>query len=241
MRSLRLFVSLLKWDLVRELRRREAVANMCLFALLVLFVGRIGIEDSRGASSAAGAVQEAVGPVLFWIAILFAGTIGLSQTFVAEREGDAISAITTAPIDPGVFYLSKVAAVGLYVAIMEVLVLGGYIILFNFDPGARLVPFLLVMSAFTLGYMATGVVLAAMTTTLRGGGEVVLRILIIPLMLPVLWYTLRISEYLFDTVIAGGATLGPPLTLGEYLAFTLALDTIYLTAGYVLFPKVLEE
>jgi hypothetical protein len=96
------------------------------------------------------------------------------------------------------------------------------------------------VGAFTLAYIACGVVLAAMTTSLRGGGEVVLRNLLIPLMLPLIWLTLRVSERVFGAVLAGGA-LGPPLKLGHYLAAALAFDTIYLAVGYILFPKVLEE
>lgn len=231
--SVRLFISLLRWDVVREIRRRDTVATMTLFAILVLFVGKIGIgQDPK--------VTAEVGPVLFWIAILFAGTIGLSQTFAAEREGNHLGGIVMAPVDLGFFYLVKVVAVWLYVSVMEVLVLAVYVLLYGHIPWDRLGSLLAVVASFTLAYMAPGVIVAAMTSTLRGGGEVVLRILLIPVMLPVVWLTLRVSERVFDAVIAGGI-LGPPLELGQYLAFTLALCTIYLTSGYLLFPKLLEE
>lgn len=231
MRELRLFFTFLRWDVVREIRRRETIANMSLFALLVLFVGQLGVDQDSSAS---------VGPVFFWIAVLFAGTIGLSQTFAAEREDDLITGIITAPVDLGFFYLAKVVAVWLYVTIMEVLIVGAYALLFNFWPDASWGMFFLVISAFTLAYLGPGVVIAAMTTTLRGRGEVVLRILLIPLMLPVILLTFRVSEHLFGDVIAGGVH-GPRMELKHYLAFTFALDTIYLTLGYLLFPKVLEE
>jgi len=232
-KALRLFLALLSWDVRRELRRRESVPNMILFALLVLFVALIGLGPDRQ-------VAATIGPVIFWIAILFAGTVGLSQTFAAEREGGALGGIITAPIDLGLFYLAKVAAAWLYVMLMEVMVLGLYSVLFSFSPWGRLGSLLAVMGSFTLGYIAAGVVLAAMTTTLRGGGEVLLRILLVPLMIPFIWQVLRASGPLFDTEMAGGA-LGPPLRLTHCLAVCLAFDTIYLTSGYLLFPKVLEE
>ena len=99
---------------------------------------------------------------------------------------------------------------------------------------------LLVISVFTFAYIGLGVILAAMTTALRGGGEVLLRILLFPLMIPLIWLTLLVSQRVFDTTIAGGA-LGPPLEFRVYLAAGLAFDALYLTAGYLLFPKVLEE
>lgn len=233
MSSLRLFVCLFRWDVLREVRRRETIANMLLFALLVLFLARLGVAPDEGISST-------IGPVMFWIAILFAGTVGLSQTFAAEREGGALGGIVTAPIDIGIFYLAKVAASWLYVMLMEALVLGLYAVLFGCPPRIDVASLLGVMAVFTAGYMAAGVVLAAMTTALRGGGEVLLRILLVPLMLPFIWIVLRVSGTVFGVEIAGGA-LGGNLKLVHFFVVGAAFDAIYLTAGYLIFPKVLEE
>ena len=240
MKFLALFLSLLRWDVLRELRRKETLANMTLFAVLVLFVAKIGIGQGLDRESQELDQTSTVGPVMFWISILFAGTVGLSQTFAAEREGNTLGGIVTAPIDVGVFYLAKVASTWFYVMIMELLALAVYSILFDFSPWEHLGMLLLVISVFTFAYIGLGVILAAMTTALRGGGEVLLRILLFPLMIPLIWLTLLVSQRVFDTTIAGGA-LGPPLEFRVYLAAGLAFDALYLTAGYLLFPKVLEE
>ena len=233
MRAFRLFVCLLRWDVLREMRRRETVLNMILFALLVLYVAHLGVGPDR-------ATVDALGPIAFWMAVLFAGTVGLSQTFAAEREGNALGGIVTAPVDLGVFYLAKVAAAWLYVMIMEVFTLGAYSVLFNFSPLDGWWGILIVLGLFTLAYVALGVVLAAMTTTLRGGGEVLLRILLIPLMIPLIVLTLEVTPTVFGVTIANGA-LGPPLGLGKYLAVAASIDIMYLIAGYLVFPKVIEE
>lgn len=233
MKTIRLFLCLLRWDVLREIRRKETIPNMVLFALLVLFVALIGLGPDKN-------VTSPVGPVIFWISILFAGTVGLGQTFAAEQETGALGGVVTAPLDLGVFYLAKVASTWTYVMIMEVLVLGIYSVLFGFSAWGHLGGLLAVMSTFTLGYIGAGVVLAAMTTALRGGGEVILRILLIPLMIPFIWPVLLASGPLFDTEIASGA-LGAPLELSHCLVVNLAFGTIYLASGYLLFPKVLEE
>ena len=67
-----------------------------------------------------------------------------------------------------------------------------------------------------------------------------MRILLFPVMIPLIWLTLRVSQTVFETVLAAEA-LGPPLSLGAYLALALSFDAIYLAAGFLLFPKVLEE
>ncbi len=231
MSGVRLVACIVRWDLLRELRRKDLLPNMVLFALLVLFLAVIGLGD--------GAAARDVAPVMFWIAILFSGSVGLSQSFAAEREG-GLGGVLTAPFDVSLFYLAKVAATWLYVMVMELIVLGLYCILFSYAPGARVWGLLGVMGVFTLGYMAAGVLLAAMTTALRGGGEIVLRILIVPLMIPFLWLVLRVSDALFDAAIAGGI-LGSPLTLTQYFMAGCAFDSMYLATGYLLFPKILEE
>lgn len=233
MKELRLFFLLLLWDLRREMRRRETVPNMLLFSLLVLFLARLGVDSEAR-------ISGSVGPVFFWVTILFAGTIGLSQSFASEREGGALLGILISPTDMGLFYLAKVAATTIYVFLLEVILLGVHGLLFGFTFVAALPQLLLALALFTLGYMGAGVVLAAMTTTLRGGGEVVLRIVLVPLMIPFLWILLRQSQLFFGAEIAGGV-LGGTLEPEHFFTFCAALDAVYLACGFLLFPKVLEE
>ncbi|MGQ9590022.1 MAG: heme exporter protein CcmB [Planctomycetota bacterium] len=232
MRSLRVFAALVRWDFVRELRRKETVPSMVLFALLVLFLAHAGIGQDPALVSAAG-------PVVFWIAVLFAGTIGLAQSFAAEREGGTLGAILVAPVGREVVYFAKIVSVGAYAFVMEAAAVGLYAVLFNANFGARVAALVAVLALFTIAYLAIGVVAAAMATALRGGGEVLLRILLVPLMIPMIWLTLRVSETVFDARLAGGA-LGPPLDVGTYAALAAALDAIYVTLGCVLFTKALE-
>ncbi|MBN1443189.1 MAG: heme exporter protein CcmB, partial [Planctomycetes bacterium] len=185
-------------------------------------------------------LESRVGPVVFWIAVLFAGTVGLSQSFAADRERGALEGILLAPLDAGIFYLAKVAATWTYVMIMEAILVLVYCPLFNLSELARLPPLFAALGVFTLGYMAAGVLLAAMTTSLRRGGEVVLRILLFPLLLPVIYLTLRSQAATFGVDVAAGA-LGPCLSLPAYAVMVLAFDVIYLLAGFLIFPKVVEE
>lgn len=249
------FLAIIRWDLVLELRRREAVMNMTLFAVLILFIASYGLSwrlDLEGIRGPGGSIPSAevrdslpdlldiserqkFGPLILWISILFAGTVGLSRAFAVEKEGGALTGILVSPIDPGVFYLAKAAATWLYVMAMEVLVLLAYIILFNFAEWDRIPLLFTVMGAFTLCYVAAGTVIAALTTSLRGG-EVLLRILLFPIMIPAVMIVLRVGDSIFPAT-------APPGTPEAWksLAALAALGTIYLLLGFVLFPKVVEE
>jgi len=228
MTSLRSLLAVVRWDIIQELRRREAVLNMTLFAVLMLFIASYGLTGRPD-------LRAEFGPLILWISILFAGTVGLSRAFIVEREGGALTGILVSPLDPGVFYLAKVLATWLYVMLMEVLVAFAYVVLFNFEEWGRIPLLLAIMAAFTLAYVAVGTVIAAMTTSLRGG-EVVLRILLFPIMIPVIIIVLRAGEHIFRAEPPPGAQ-----EPWKVLAALLSLGTIYLLVGFVLFPKVVEE
>ena len=256
MRTAHQIANLIRWDLLREMRRKETLLNMSLLAVLILFTGHLGVETFThhfavelgfAPAEQGAAVQKAkdtIGPVFFWIASLFAGTVGLNHSFVNEREGTSLGGITTAPIDPGIFYLAKVAATWFYVMLMQVILFGAYVVLFNYQAGPTWSTILCAVSVFSLAYIAPGVVLAAMTTTLGGSGELILRILLFVLMIPLILLTLEVSSKLFGVAaenVPGGVLMGGNFGTLEYLLVALAFSVMYLCAGYLLFPKVLEE
>jgi heme exporter protein B len=238
------FLAITRWDLVLELRRREAVLNMTLFAVLILFIASYSLQMSAfefaeryrlTEGDAQAFIREEFGPLILWISILFSGTVGLSRAFAVEKEGGALTGVLISPIDPGSFYLAKALATWIYVMVMELLVLVAYIVLFNFSRWDRLPLLLLSMGLFTISYVAAGTVIAALTHSLRGG-EVVLRILLFPIMIPAVIIVTQAGKFVFSPQAPPDA-LGP----GKSLLSLLALGTIYTCIGFVLFPKVVEE
>ncbi len=250
------FIAIVRWDLRRELRRPETALNMTLFATLILFVGQIGITVFAGqfvdsadvpAELRGDAVLRAsrtLGPTFYWVAALFAGTVGLQQAFAAERDSRSILGWMVAPVDWGTVYLARVASTWILVVAMQIVLLGVYVVLFNPPPGAGWIQLLIAVGAFSFAYVAPGVILSAMTTMLGGAGEVVLRILVFVLMIPLIMLTLDVSPQLFG--LSDGRFVARTFALGDfspldYISVAFAIGVIYLTVGFVLFPKVLEE
>lgn len=226
---MRALVTIIRWDVLAELRRPISTLNMTVFALMLLFIGSYAVSERTE-------IHDIFGPVFFWMVILFAGTVGLSRAFLVERENAAMAAVLVAPVDPGMFYLAKVFATWLYVSVMEVFVLAAYIVLFDFDHWEGLGALVGVTAAFSSVYVAAGTVLAGMTTGLRGG-ELVLRILLFPLMIPSIIVVLAASEGTFWRRPEGAAGLSP----WQSAVALVAMAAIFLTSGYLLFPKVVEE
>ena len=66
-------------DFVTEFKTRELFSSMFVFAILVMLIFIFSIN-----LSVVGANQ--VGPGILWVAILFAGTLGLNRSFTLEKE-----------------------------------------------------------------------------------------------------------------------------------------------------------
>jgi heme exporter protein CcmB len=243
---MRLFFDIVYWDFVREIRRRSAFYNMVLFGLLVLFVINLGLDPlfqlvkARAADDFLRVLDQRVGAVVFWVAVVFTGTVGLGQSLAVEREGGSLTGVLLAPIDVGIFYLGKVFATWAYVVLMEVLLLGAYAFLFHFDRPEAILGTLAALATFSLGYVAIGTIIAGMTSALRGGGEVLLRILLFPLIVPLIHMSLHLPAATLGVDVYAG-TGGPPPPLSMYLWTVGAIDVIYLTTGYLVFPAIFRE
>ena len=81
-----------------------------------------------------------------------------------------------------------------------------------------------------LGFLALGIVLSAMTWSLRGG-DALLRILLFPMVIPVLGAAVRLTN---------GAFAGKPLDVPS-LAVIAAFDLVFLGAGQLLFEQVVKN
>jgi ABC-type transport system involved in cytochrome c biogenesis permease component len=82
-------------------------------------------------------------------------------------------------------------------------------------------------------YLAVGVILSAMTHTLRGG-EVVLRILLFSVMIPVFLVATRATQPALEDGRLPGDVIKPVGAL-------VGMGALYLAAGTWLFEKVVEE
>ena len=76
-----LFFKLLRWDFIREMRRKESLLNMILFAILTLFLIQMGagplFARLRGipGDDFFITMTSKLGAVYFWVTVLFSGTV----------------------------------------------------------------------------------------------------------------------------------------------------------------------
>ncbi len=210
-------------DLTAEWRSREVLSSMMVFALSVIFIFNFALElDARTRAAVVGGV--------LWSTFTFAGTLGLNRSMAAEKDRDALDGLLLAPVDRSAVYLGKVVANWLFMLFMAGLVVLLVSVFYNqnlLHPGLWGVILL-----GSLGYVAVGVLLAAMAVQARTR-DMLLPILLLPLVLPVLVPAVRASMGVLRA-----------LPWEEYAAavhLLVATDLIYLAAGFMLFDTVMAE
>ena len=212
-------------DLKVELRSREQLVNLLFFALLVLVVFNFAFDFTI-------IDFVSLGPGVLWVAFIFSGVLAIGRSFQIEREQDRIQGILLAPIDRSAFYLGKVAATVLFMAVVEALLVPIAVVMFNFRFSGAVLLVILALVLNTIGFAAVGTLFAAMTTSTRRS-ELLLPLLLFPAAVPVALSAVKTTSHL----LAGR----PFATYAHWLQMTAAYDLIFLAAAVLLFDYVLED
>ncbi|UCF31013.1 MAG: heme exporter protein CcmB [bacterium] len=222
---MRAALAITRKDLLLEMRGREVVVILFVFAFLVLTL------FSLSASPGSEALSE-MAPGILWITFLFAGVLGLGRNFDRERENDCFQGLLLAPCDPTQIYWGKCLSTLIFMLVFQALLWPLFSILYGFSPlrGGHIV-----WTAFLLGdigFVALGVLLSAIAIHIRSR-EIVLPLLLFPLCLPVLLGGVQCTA----SAMAGGGFREVAGWLGRLAAF----DVIFISLGSILFPFVVEE
>jgi len=149
-----------------------------------------------------------------------------------ERDQDRIQGILLSPVDRSAFYLGKVAAIVIFMAIVEGLIVPVAVVMFNFHFSGRILLAILALLLNTIGFAAVGTLFAAMTTCTRRG-ELLLPLLLFPAAVPIALAAVKTTTH----ILAGR----PFAAYGHWIRMTVAYDLIFLSAAVLLFDFVLED
>ena len=214
--------AIVRKDLALERRSREMLGSMFLFCLLVLLVFSFSF-DLR--------IEQptAVAPGVLWVAISFAGMLGLARSFVLERDQGCLDGLLLCPVDRSVLYVGKMLSNLIFISLAEAVLLPLYLALFNLSFKALLLP---VIVLGTLGFSAVGTLLSAMTVKVRAR-EVMLPILLFPVVLPVLIAAVRLTAGIMDAQ--------PWPEIRRWMQLLVGFDVLFIALSYMVFDYVVEE
>lgn len=203
-------------DLRLELRTRQTVVGMFLFALvaMVLFQFTVAARVDDATGFAGG---------LVWATLALTAVLGVSRAWAAEREGRVLDGLLIAPVSRGSLLVSKACSLFVHMLALELVVIPLAVVFFV--RGAGPVDLLLAGGAALLadvGIATLGALVASLAAFARGR-ELLVPALFLPALLPLV-------------IAAAGAThavLGGPAELEEYRGYCLFLAVYAVIFGLV--------
>lgn len=211
-------------DVALELRTREMMSAMFVFSLLILFIFNFAF-DLRAEN------LQTLAPGVLWVAITFAGMMGLSRSFILERDQGVLDGLLLAPVDRSAIYFGKMIGNVLFISLVELVILPVFMILFNLSAG-RLPLLAGVVILGTIGFAAVGTLFSAMAVHTRAR-EVMLPIMLFPVILPVMLAAVRLTAAILDQA--------PFAENQHWLALLAAGDLVFIAGSFMLFEYVVEE
>ena len=219
-------VAILRKDLTIELRTRQSVLAMALFAVTVFVLFHFALDrDSIDGDLAAG---------VLWVTLLLATVLGVARLFAGEREEGAIEGLLLAPIDRTAVFFGKAAALLVYLVALEAVALPAFaLLLLGPGLGEALPELLAVVTLADIGLAAVGALVAALSAETRAR-ELIVPVLLLPLLVPV--------------IIAGASASEPLLTppqqpedLGRWLGLLGLYDMVFVLLSVAVFDFLLED
>lgn len=210
-------------DLRAELRSREMLSAMLLFAVLAVVVFSLALSLDRQARA------DATAGVL-WVTLAFAGTLGFNRSLAQEKDRGSLDALLLAPVDRSTLFFGKMIGNAAFMLVVGALMVPLFTVLFGvslFNPVLWLV-----MALGIVGFAAVGTLLASITVHARGR-EMLLPIVLLPVALPLIMAAVNASR----GIIAGEL----PERWAMWPFVLLAYDLVFVAAAYMLFDYVVEE
>ncbi len=217
-------VAALLWkDILAELRTKDIVISVLAFALLSLIIFNFALSPSPQ-------LTPVVAPGILWVAFTFAGVLGLTRTFVLEKEQGNLVGLLLTPTSREALYVGKMLGSLFFMLVAEAILLPVFAILFNVSPFQP--ELLLIILMATLGFAAIGTLFSAIAINTRSR-EIMLPMLFFPIVVPII----------IGAVVASGTALegGPWSDMVKWVQLIAVFDVLALVFSAFAFEHVLQE
>jgi len=223
MSFLRKVLAIVQKDLAVELRTREMLSSMFVFALLVIvifnFAFELRVENVRQ-----------VAPGVLWVTFTFAGMLGLNRSFVLEKDKGCLEGLLLCPVDRTAIYFGKMLGNVIFMTLVEAIILPIFSVLFNISLFHPIL--LLIVVLGTLGFAGVGTLFSAMAVHTRAR-EVMLPVLLFPVVVPAMIAAVKAS---------GGILDGQAFSeIAHWVRLLTVFDVVFLAISFMTFDYVVEE
>ena len=210
-------------DMLTELRTKEIIVSVLVFALLVLVIFSFAFGTG-------GDRTEMIAPGILWVALTFGGVIGLNHVFAVEKENSRLEGLMLCPVDRSVIYWGKLAGSFTFMLAVAVVITPIFLALFNLPMFLPRLALIIILAL--LGFAAIGTLFSALAANTRAR-DIMLPILFLPVVVPVIVAAVKAT----GSVLAGGSWED----MSTWLQIMIAFDIIYLVVATLVFEFVVEE
>lgn len=213
-------------DILVELRTREVVVTMGLFALLLVivfaFAFHVDMERARD-----------ITPGILWVVVLFSATVGLSRVFDRERQGGCLDVILRVPAGPQAVYIAKVLGVLIFTTLVLIVTVPLMLVFLGVSvPSEGIGLFIVALALGMFGFTCVGTLVAGMLSSSRLR-DVLLPVIVYPLVVPVVIAGVELSH-----VALGGGLPGEEIM---WLKLMIGFDMLFAVIPVWLFPRVMVD
>lgn len=210
-------------DLRAELRSRQLISAMGLFALMATMVFYFTLESRPD-------VRLSATPAVLWVTTVFAGTLGLNRSLAQEYDRGSFDGLLLAPIDRAALFFGKLIGAWVFSLVVAAIVTLALTILFNATLFS--LAWLGILLLGTTGFATVGTLLGSVAVQGRGR-ETTFPILILPVALPIIMASVNAS----NAILAGL----PFSDWATWPALLASVDVIFMVLAFVLFEYVVED
>jgi len=217
--------ALVRKDLLLELRTKETVPAMALFALVAYVLFHFALHRN--------ALEGDLAAGVLWVTVLLAAVLGVNRLFVAEREQGGFDGFLLAPVDRTAMLVAKVAALLCFLVVVELIAVPAFFLLL-LGPGAgpAFPELLAILALADIGLAVVGTLAAGLAVQTRAR-DLIGPLVTLPLLVPVVIAAARSTAPLFS-VPAGG-------TEAKWLAVLGLYDLVFVLLAYAVFDFLLED
>lgn len=215
----------LRKDWQIEWRTKARLTALLSFSLitLLLFSFAIGPDVT---------VRRLYAPGFLWLGLLFSSVLALGESFRVESENQALTGLVLTPVEPRAIFLGKVFGNASLIFVLSLVLLPVMVVLYDVDVTRNPVALVLVLLLGAIGVSAPGTVYSAIAANARAR-DVMLPLLLFPVLVPLLLASVGATRFALQPDVQE--------QLPGWLQLLTAFDLIYLSVGFLVFPKIAEE
>ncbi|HEY6396541.1 MAG TPA: heme exporter protein CcmB [Solirubrobacteraceae bacterium] len=223
---MRTVATIVRKDLLLELRTLETVPTMGLFAIATFVIFHFGFNRPS--------IQGQLAAGVLTVTLLFAGMLGVNRLFVAEREQGGLDGFLLAPVDRTAMFLAKAASLFVFLVVLEIVAVPAFsLLLLQPSLGRPLLGLVAVLALADVALAVIGTLVSAIAIQTRAR-DLIGPLIGLPLLIPALLATARAA----GPLLAVHGSSSPP---GKWMAILALYDLVFALLAYAVFDYLLED